>query len=40
MQIAMTNGIIVNNKMKSIFAGLSNSTFTEPNKQYAYRLGQ
>ena len=40
MQIAMTNGIIVNSNMNSIFAGPSNSTFTEPNEQYAYRLDQ
>ena len=38
MHIAMTNGIIVNSNMNSIFAGLSNSTFTEPNEQYDYRL--
>jgi len=38
MQIAMTNGIIVNSNMNSIFTGPSNSTFTEPNEQYAYRL--
>ena len=38
MHIAMTNGIIVNSNMNSIFAGPSNSTFTEPNEQYDYRL--